>query len=125
MKHSGYSRHSGFYMLYAVLFIVSIGLACVFYLQQHYHKSFALSQVYAKTQLQLHARSVKQMALMCLRQKDIAQCDRQEFIFSHYHFYAHLTPLNSGTILLDIHGKVTHPASNNLVRITRRYVLVP
>lgn len=118
-------RHSGFYMFYAVLFIVSIGLACAFYLQQNYHTSQTISRVYAKTQLRLHAQSAKQMALMCLKQKDMTQCANQEFEFSPYHFRTHLTRLDNGNILLDIHGKVIHPASNNLVRITRRHILVP
>lgn len=55
----------------------------------------------------------------------MTQCANQEFEFSPYHFRTHLTRLDNGNIVLDIHGKVIHPASNNLVRITRRHILVP
>lgn len=118
-------RRSGFYMLYAVLFIVSIGLACAFYAQQSLYSSHTFSSIHARFQLQLYARSVKEMSLLCLKQKDIAQCQNQEIHFSSYHFRAHLTQLAEGNILLDIHGYVIHPSSNNLVRITKRYVLMP
>lgn len=119
------TKRKGFYVVYAVLFIFSIGLACTFYIQQSYHSSHTHSTLHAKVQLQLYARSIKQMAILCLENKDFQACQMQEFTFPQgYHFRAILSKAYSQAFFLDIHGSVTNPASNNISRITKRYILL-
>ncbi|RDU60355.1 hypothetical protein CQA63_03520 [Helicobacter marmotae] len=112
-------------MIYAILFILSIGLACSFYLHQSYQRSYTHSALHAKVQLHLYARSLKNMLKLCLQTYDFNTCQMQTFSFPNdYHFRAALTELNSQVILLDIHGHILHPTNNNTFRITKRYVLL-
>lgn len=114
----------GFYIVYAVLFILSIGLACTFYLNQSYHRSHTHSTLHGKMQLQLYARSLADMLTLCLKEQDAKICQKQEFSLPQgYHFRTTLTELNSQTFLLDIHGSIVQPSSNNTLRITKRYIL--
>ena len=118
-------KRAGFYMIYAVLFVLSVGLACAFYVNQHYHSSQAHAQIHANAQLQLYARSIKDMMKLCLAQKGFSSCKAQEFYLPvDYHFRAFVSELDSHIYLLDIHGSVRHPSSGNDSRITRRYVLL-
>ncbi|MCX2717163.1 hypothetical protein OQH61_05370 [Helicobacter sp. MIT 21-1697] len=112
-------------MIYAILIIVSVGIVCTFYLRQSYHRSHTHAHLHAKAQLYLYARSLKDMVIFCLKERDIPTCQIQEFSFPHnYHFRTTLTSLDSHTLLLDIHGSILHPSSSNILRITKRYVLL-
>lgn len=118
-------KRKGFYMIYAILIIVSVGIVCTFYLRQSYHRSHTHAHIHAKTQLYLYARSLKDIVILCLKEKDIPTCRTQEFSFPQdYHFRTALTSLDSHTLLLDIHGSILHPSSSNTLRITKRYVLL-
>ena len=115
----------GFYMIYAVFLIVSVGIICTFYMRNSFNLSHSQSNIHAKIQLNLYTQSLKSMIIMCLQQRDLPTCDYQEFLFApHYHFSTALTPLDAQNILLDISGEVTHPSSTNKLRITRRYILL-
>ena len=86
MQPTTHKRHSpkmrgGFYLVYAILFILSIGLACGFYLNQSYQRSYTHNTLHAKVQLQLYARSLKNMIMLCLRERDFGSCQNQEFNF--------------------------------------------
>lgn len=116
--------HNGFYMIYAVLFVVSVGIACAFYLHSSYSHTQIDAYTHAKITLNLYARSFKSMVLLCLKQKDIATCQHQSLNFPpNYRFRANLSEIDSGVLLLDIHGFVFHPASRNIMRVNKRYVL--
>ncbi|TLD97242.1 hypothetical protein LS71_000310 [Helicobacter jaachi] len=119
------AKRNGFYIIYAVLFIVSMGIACAFYVRESHHRSFTHASLHAKVQLHLYARSLKEMNILCLKARDFHTCERQAFLFPNgYHFRTALTSLTANTILLDIHGNVTHPSSTNITRITKRYILI-
>ncbi|WP_300450083.1 hypothetical protein V3I05_04750 [Helicobacter mastomyrinus] len=119
------SKRGGFYIIYAILLIVSIGLASTFYLHQSYHRSYTHSTLHAKTQLQLYACSLKDMVILCLKKHDMPTCQIQEFTFPQgYHFRANLTHLDMQTILLDIHGSILHPSTTNILRISKRYIVL-
>lgn len=121
----GKPTHKGFYMIYAVFLIVSVGIVCTFFLRHSFNLSHSQSNIHAKIQLNLYAKSLKSMLILCIQEKDLSTCAHQEFFFeSNYHFYTTLTALDSQNMLLDISGEVTHPASTNKLRITRRYILV-
>lgn len=118
-------RRGGFYMIYAVLLIVSIGFACMFYLYQSHHRSHTHASLHAKVQLQLYAQSLKKMVLLCLEQRDIHTCENQTFIFPpDYRFHTTLTILSNDTLLLDIYGYIAHPANGNITRLSKRYILL-
>lgn len=121
----GRATRKGFYMIYAVFLIVSVGIVCTFFLRHSFNLSHSQSNIHAKIQLNLYTQSLKSMLILCIKERDITTCAHQEFIFeSNYHFYTALTALDSQNILLDISGEVTHPASTNKLRITRRYILL-
>lgn len=114
----------GFYVLYAVFFIVSVGMICTFYLRNSYSTEGVKSSIHAKIQLELYAQSLKSMVLLCLKTRDFATCEHQGFVFPpNYHFQSDLTRLNPHIILLDIHGFIKHPASTNTFRTSKRFVL--
>lgn len=114
----------GFFMFYAVFFIVSVGIVCTFYLRNAYSITHTQSIIHAKIQLELYAQSLKSIALLCLKQKNFATCQSQSFTFPpNYHFQSHLTQLDSYIILLDIHGFIQHPASTNTFRTHKRLIL--
>jgi len=125
---NSYKKHKmrgGFYIVYAVLFILSLGLACAFYLSQSHHRSYTHSTLHAKIQLQLYTRSLANMLTLCLKERDFNSCKRQEFVFPQdYRFRTTLTEIAPQTFLLDIHGKVLHPSNANTLRVSKRYVLL-
>lgn len=129
MQPTTHKRHSpkmrgGFYLVYAILFILSIGLACGFYLNQSYQRSYTHNTLHAKVQLQLYARSLKNMIMLCLREREFGSCQNQEFYLpQNYHFRTALTKLDTQSILLDIHGSILHPSSSNTLRVTKRYIV--
>ena len=113
----------GFYIIYAVLFVLSLGLACAFYLQQGYRRSSTLGHTHAKAQLELYAKSVREAVALCLETHGFDTCQIQRFSFAQgYELRASLTRYSPHIILLDIHASVLHPSSTNILRLSRRYV---
>lgn len=125
MKWCSKRLRAGFYVPYAVLFMLSIALACGVVLNAKYGISQAEAQLHAKAQLELYARSIKQSIMLCVEKKGIDVCKEQVFNLPNgYYFQSNLTAINDNITLLDIYGAITNPASTNLSRISRRYVLL-
>lgn len=123
-SHRICTMRRGFYILYAVFFIVSVGMICTFYLRNSYETENTTSSIHAKIQLELYAQSLKSMVLLCLKKRDFATCKHQNFVFPpNYHFQSNLTRLNPHIVFLDIHGFTKHPASTNTFRTSKRFVL--
>lgn len=123
-SHRIYTMRKGFYILYAVFFIVSVGMICAFYLRNSYETENTKSSIHAKIQLELYAQSLKSMVLFCLKIRDFTTCEHQSFVFPpDYHFQSNLTRLNPHITLLDIHGFTKHPATTNIFRTSKRFIL--
>ncbi len=83
------------------------------------------SHIHAKTQLELYAKSMQNLATKCLQTLGLNECRLLEVQFEKgYFFTARVSPLEDSLYMLDISGFLKNPVSTNTQRITKRQILL-
>lgn len=84
-----------------------------------------LSHIHAYTQLQLYAKSMYEMQILCLQSFDYARCQHQEFSpHSHYHIQSQLTPFGDSLLLLDVSAQVHNPITSMRQNVLNRHIIL-
>lgn len=84
-----------------------------------------LAHIHAYTQLQLYAKSMYEMHILCLKSFGSAQCAHQEFTQNaQYHIQSHLTPFGDSLWLLDVSAQVQNPLTSMRQNVLNRHIVI-
>lgn len=112
-----------FSTLYSVFLFIFITLALSYLFA--FSPLAPKAHIHAKTQLELYAKSMQNLALKCLQTLGLDECRLLEVQFEKsYVFTARINSLEDSLYMLDISGFVKNPVSANTQRITKRQILL-
>ncbi|WP_394909688.1 hypothetical protein [uncultured Helicobacter sp.] len=112
-----------FCSLYAVFMLAFVAMCVGFIIALSPNAPF--SHIYAYTQLQLYAKSMYEMQIMCLKSFDYRHCQHQEFTpNSQYHIQSHLTPFGDSLLLLDVSAQVHNPITSMQQNVLNRHIIL-